>query len=391
VSIEWRSLCAVVADSFFDLSMCEREVKHLNWERKCLEEEMEQVQTDVSRAKVSIWNMDYFLRGRGIAREVNIRPPAFVQDLLDHLVRQDESGWVKQRGKRAKAGASVKPQRSTFGMWIRGDDLEVFAAMSQLQVQTASRKPTISVSVEGLPQSARNGPRKAVTAKRARAVDPASKNARDSDVQRRFVNSFTYLAADDTFAMTATPEDGSSDSDNSEVVGSDDSDDSDTEDTGVIESVPDRAGAEFQDPAVFLTKYGRAITVPRSDVRPIQLLKEDRDYWSMNRKERQKLYDFWQQTLLDEEADRSSKQFARLKKEHAQKLAEMEEYRNRVRTPPRRSTIILIPASARATVPAEAFEELRYRWSHNHWCREGGQLAQGKSSRADMSHRRLTG
>jgi hypothetical protein len=102
---------------------------------------MEDILDRVSPRRVPISKVITYLRKTSSAQSIVAYPPAYVSDLLVYLDQQEAEGWQPSRAKGGKSGKSVKPARSTLSLWVDGEDLEIFAAISRTNSFQRSSMP----------------------------------------------------------------------------------------------------------------------------------------------------------------------------------------------------------------------------------------------------------
>lgn len=293
---------------------------------------MADVQKKMFQTRLSISVLAEYLEDQDEDAGLVNSPPRFIQDLFDHLTKEDEEGWTEVKDARRQKNDQYEEPRTFFSMWINGEDLNVFKAMMSSQLPE-SGKPPISVSVEPASQQSEGPQQGRKSSERTTASIPQPKRIQLSDTQRNIMNRFAFLGVEASqLTMTCDPySDSENDDDSSEVsvdlidVGHD------LRAADVDIEEPDADDMIFYQPAAFRSKYGCEVPVTRAMTRSLEALRDTHDHWRMNLEERRKLYDYWQQSAIDMEAEQCAVEFSHLREEHATLLSEMDDYRDQVR------------------------------------------------------------
>jgi hypothetical protein len=110
-------------------------MRNLNWQRKCLEDDMDDVLRTISGKAFSPARIANFLESMGDAREVTTTPPRYIRDLATYLDASDKQRWQKVKNKRDKGGQQPQEPRTPFSIWLKGEDIDVLAEMEPYEVQ----------------------------------------------------------------------------------------------------------------------------------------------------------------------------------------------------------------------------------------------------------------
>lgn len=281
---------------------------------------MAEVYQKMVRKVLSVSEVSEALDDEYLARGILHSPPDYICDMLQYLEREKLEGWSKVTNKKQQ----VDVPRSYLSMWLNGEDLEVFSAMT---AHASGTDRVLSVSLEPIARQRNVFDRLQTTMQKTKSEQVASHDLHG------FRNAFAYLDLDATNIST----------DCQVYSESDDSDDGD-DDLPIECFVLDNDAAAdsnidtsrnlndlaFTTVFAFCEKYVTGLPVVQNNNRSLRHLKESTDYWNMNLQERTELYAHWQDRILKTRSATYDKLFNELREDHATVLTEMEDYRDSV-------------------------------------------------------------
>lgn len=292
---------------------------------------MADVQKKMFQTRLPISALANYLQEQDDAIDLVDSPPRYIQDLFDHLKREDDEGWTEVKDARRQKSDQHEEPRTFFSVWINGEDLNVFNAMMSAQLPDPTQ-PLISVSVEPAYQQFETSRSERQLSKKTEKSTTQRKRIQLSDAQRNTMNRFAFLGVEASQLTTTCDPYSDSDDDYSSDVSVDPIDvGRDFRDADVNIEEPEAKGMVFYQPAAFRSKYGYDVPVTSGLVRSLEALRDNHDHWRMNLEERTRLYHYWQQSAIDMEAGQCAVKFSQLREEHAALLSEMDDYRDQVR------------------------------------------------------------
>lgn len=154
------------------------------------------VQQKMSQTRLSTEQVALYLQDQFEATEIVESPPRYVVDLLTHLKQQDEDGWTRVGANGKKRNSDGEEPRTFLSLWLKGEDLNLFASLSIPKAQTTSEEPSISVSVDPKFAPSATPPLHQSPSTRAPKPKSGSEQSLSHEAYQQFHNRFAFLGED---------------------------------------------------------------------------------------------------------------------------------------------------------------------------------------------------